>query len=57
MKDRFRSTGGLRSQTGHTWMGTVRVTRGGGSARGAARARCRGGEGSQSSRGTTHVRD
>merc|ERR1712115_217552 len=54
MKDRFRSTGGLRSQASQPWMGTVRVPRGGVS---AARASGRGGQGSQGSRRTTHVRD
>merc|ERR1712002_97375 len=58
MKDRFRSTGGLRSQASQPWMGTVRVPRGGVSAATASvRGSGRGGQGSQGSRRTTHVRD
>merc|ERR1719228_403634 len=62
MKDRFRSTGGLRSQASQAWMGTVRVPRGGVSAasasvRASGRGGGRGGQGSQGSRRTTHVRD
>merc|ERR1712036_35563 len=50
MKDRFRSTGGLRSQASQPWMGTVRVPRGGVSAASASvRGSGRGGKGSQGS--------